>query len=205
MINEKQNDYSVFGNGELFEQLEPLFIEDGIKISKVYDDLEMGAESVNDAIVNEKQVLYLVGYKNMKARTARFHEFKERGVQFASWAASNATLSTNVAIGMGTLINQKTVLDNFVTIGECCFLNIGVSISHHTTIGNCVIIAPRAAVAGRVVIEDNVFIGTNATIIDHITVGENSIVAAGAVVIDDVPPNTMVAGNPARIKKHLDS
>ena len=41
------------------------------------------------------------------------------------------------------------------------------------------------------------------TVIDHINIGEYSLVAAGAVVINDVPPYTMVAGNPARIIKKI--
>ena len=36
------------------------------------------------------------------------------------------------------------------------------------------------------------------------TIGENSIIGAGAVVVDDVPPNTIAAGNPARVVKRLD-
>lgn len=42
-------------------------------------------------------------------------------------------------------------------------------------------------------------IGSGATILCGVTVGENSIVGAGSVVLKDVPPNTTVAGNPARI------
>jgi acetyltransferase-like isoleucine patch superfamily enzyme len=41
-------------------------------------------------------------------------------------------------------------------------------------------------------------IGSNATIICGITIGENAIVGAGSVVTKDVPPNTIVAGNPAK-------
>ena len=49
-----------------------------------------------------------------------------------------------------------------------------------------------------VVIEDNVWIGRAAIIMPGVTIGEGSIVAAGAVVMSDVPPNTLVLGNPAR-------
>jgi len=48
-------------------------------------------------------------------------------------------------------------------------------------------------------------VGSSSTILCGITVGENSIVGAGAVVTKDVPPNTVVAGVPARIIKSLES
>ena len=54
-----------------------------------------------------------------------------------------------------------------------------------------------------VIIEDNVWIGMNAVILKGVTIGENSVVAAGAVVSKSVPPNVVVAGNPAVIVKHL--
>ena len=48
-------------------------------------------------------------------------------------------------------------------------------------------------------------VGSSATILCGITIGENSIVGAGAVVTKDVPPNTVVAGVPARIIKKLET
>ena len=51
-------------------------------------------------------------------------------------------------------------------------------------------------------VESNVRIGSNATILP-VTIGKNSIVGAGAVVTKDVPPNCVVAGNPARVIREL--
>ena len=56
----------------------------------------------------------------------------------------------------------------------------------------------------RVVIEDNVWIGRNAVIMKGVTVGRGAIVALGAVVTHDVPPYTVVAGNPAKVVKQLE-
>lgn len=49
-----------------------------------------------------------------------------------------------------------------------------------------------------VVIEDNVFIGMNCLILKGVTLGEGSVIGAGSVVTKDVPPYTIVAGNPVR-------
>jgi len=57
---------------------------------------------------------------------------------------------------------------------------------------------------GRIRVNDNCFIGVRAIILPNVTIGPNSIVGAGAVVTRDVPPNTIVAGVPARILTSLD-
>ena len=53
-------------------------------------------------------------------------------------------------------------------------------------------------------IEENVWIGDSAIVCKGVTIGENSIIGTGAVVVDAIPPNTIAAGNPARVVKKLD-
>lgn len=63
---------------------------------------------------------------------------------------------------------------------------------------------PRPEIETKpVIIADNVWIGMNATVLKGVKIGENSIVAAGSVVTKSVPPNVVVAGNPATVIKHL--
>lgn len=52
---------------------------------------------------------------------------------------------------------------------------------------------------GCIEIMDDVFLGANSTILSNVRIGPKAIVAAGSVVTKDVPPNTVVGGNPARI------
>lgn len=57
---------------------------------------------------------------------------------------------------------------------------------------------------GRIVIHDNCFIGADAIILPGVSIGPNAVVAAGAVVTRDVPPNSVVGGNPARVLATVD-
>lgn len=57
---------------------------------------------------------------------------------------------------------------------------------------------------GGVFVGKNVWIGDKATILSGVNVGQGSIVAANAVVTKDVPPYSLVAGNPAKIVKHIE-
>lgn len=54
-----------------------------------------------------------------------------------------------------------------------------------------------------IIIEDGAWICFGATILKGVTIGKNSVVGAGAVVTKDVPPNVVVAGNPARIVREI--
>lgn len=61
----------------------------------------------------------------------------------------------------------------------------------------------RAVISLPIVIEKNAWIGAGAIVLPGVTIGENSVVGAGSVVTKDVPPNTVVVGNPARVIKTI--
>ncbi|WP_338139459.1 acyltransferase [Priestia megaterium] len=62
----------------------------------------------------------------------------------------------------------------------------------------------NADIFGRIKIGHNVHIGINAVIMPGVTIGDNVIVGVGAIVTKDVPPNSVVAGIPAKVIKSID-
>jgi acetyltransferase-like isoleucine patch superfamily enzyme len=55
----------------------------------------------------------------------------------------------------------------------------------------------------RTLVKKGASIGSGATILSNLSIGENAIVGAGSVVTKDVPPNSVVAGNPAKVLRHI--
>lgn len=110
----------------------------------------------------------------------------------------------DISVGRNVFINQNCTFYDLggLDIGDDVMIGPNVSI---ITSGHPIDPAQRRAcvVAKPIKIERNVWIGAGATIIGGVTVGENSVVGAGSVVTRDVPPNTLVGGNPARVIRSI--
>jgi acetyltransferase-like isoleucine patch superfamily enzyme len=116
-------------------------------------------------------------------------------------------------LGSKIVIGSGSIIDGTVTVGDRVKIESLVYIPTHTTLGNDVFIGPKAVLTNDryplrmrsqykpegPTIEDGVTIGANATILPGIRIGEGAFIAAGAVVLHDVPPWTLVKGNPGRI------
>jgi acetyltransferase-like isoleucine patch superfamily enzyme len=81
----------------------------------------------------------------------------------------------------------------------------GINIGEYSYIANGVLLLTHDYVNQKhkpIHIGSNCFIGANAIIMPGVTVGSGSIIAAASVVLENVPKNTLVAGNPAKVKKN---
>lgn len=98
---------------------------------------------------------------------------------------------------------------NQVVIGNGCLTGKWVTItdnSHGTTDMPTLRLQPslrKLYSKGPVIIGDNVWIGDKATVLPNVKIGDGSVIAANAVVTKNVPPYSVVAGNPAIIVKSL--
>lgn len=119
-------------------------------------------------------------------------------VEFGS--GKNIEMGSGSNIGRDSWISSDTVFGENVMTGPAIVI---LSYNHATRIDGTPFNQQGYTTRKPVIIEDNVWIGTRVIILSGVRVGCNSVIGAGAVVTKDVPPNCVVAGNPARIVKAL--
>ena len=106
----------------------------------------------------------------------------------------------DITVGRNVFVNQNCTFYDLggLDIGDDVMIGPNVSL---ITSGHPLKPSQRRSgvTAKPIVIERNVWIAAGVIIVGGVTVGENAVVAAGSVVTKDVPANTLVAGNPARV------
>ncbi len=117
-------------------------------------------------------------------------------------------IQKHVKVGKRCKISSHTFICEGVTIEDNVFIGHGVTFTNDTY--------PRATTAAgelqteqdwhveNTLIRSGASIGSGATILPNVTVGESAIVGAGSVVTTDVPPRSVVAGNPAKLIRILE-
>jgi acetyltransferase-like isoleucine patch superfamily enzyme len=118
-------------------------------------------------------------------------------------------IQKNATVGRRCKISSHTFICEGVTIEDNVFIGHGVTFVNDSY--------PRATTADgglqtesdwkveTTVVKRGASIGSGATILANLTIGENAIVGAGSVVTRDVPPNAVVAGNPAKVLRMIEN
>ena len=160
-------------------------------------------------------------FRFLKSKAARAVVFGDH-VSVYGGCSFSVGVNGRCSVGDFTLLNGALVMaEELIQIGSHCLIswNVGIADSDFHPLAPAQRIIDAHALApffkdrpprpeirtAPVIISDNVWIGMNAVILKGVTIGENSVVAAGAVVTKRVPPNVVVAGNPAVITKQLDA
>lgn len=125
----------------------------------------------------------------------------------------NTKIGTFVEIQKGVKIEKNCKISSHTFICEGVTIEDNVFVGHNVTFINDLF--PRATTADGslqgekdwicipTTVQSGASIGSSATLLCGITVGQNAIVGAGSLVTKDVPPNTIVAGNPAKVLRKI--
>lgn len=128
-------------------------------------------------------------------------------------------IADHTKIGAFVEIQKNAIVGKNCKISSHAFICEGVTIEDNAFIGHGVIFIndsyPRATTPDgslqtekdwkveRTLVKKGASIGSGSTILSNVVIGENAIVGAGSVVTKDVPANTIVAGNPAKVLRKI--
>ncbi|RFS19572.1 acyltransferase [Chitinophaga silvatica] len=110
-------------------------------------------------------------------------------------------IGDNTRIGIGNVVIGPVTIGNNVILAQ----NIVLSGLNHGYQDPEVPIALQPCTVGTIIVEDDCWIGANSVITAGVKIGKHAVVAGGSVVTKDVPPYTIVGGNPAKPIKHYNA
>lgn len=173
------------------------YVEAGTELSEMFHNLAQEALKITVEINNK--------YHTPEEITALFSELTGKKVHesFRLFPPFYTDCGKNITLGKNVFINAccKFQDQGGITIGDNCLIGHNVTIA---TLNHDFSPKKRANITPRPVnIGDNVWIGSDSTILPGVTIGSGAIVGAGSIVTKDVPENTTVAGNPAKIIREI--
>lgn len=170
------------------------------------DDVKTEIEKIEtrlcklETVVQEKisfELIIAVGEPSVREKL--FIKAKKNNLKIATLIDPTAIVSPSAKISEGTVICQFASVNAFTSIHENVLIQPYCVIGHHITIGAHSVMSPHATPGGNSIFGTRVFVGMNSSVKEKITIGNDVIIAMGASVFQNVPDNSTVVGNPARV------
>ena len=178
-------------------------VEIGTKIGKYKQIKVIGkTENLWNYLNNDDTYVFIayVGFKNEKAMHQKIISLNIPNEKFYNIIDPNSVIPHEYCqIGKGVLIAPFAQLSPDTTVSDNCMLLANSFLGHDSFMDHYAHLATNAVVGADVHVGKAVHVGSNATIREGVNIGDYSIIGGGAVVVKDVPENSIVVGNPARV------
>jgi len=179
------------------------FLPIGEKVGKFNGYNVIGRSSDVFKYLEDENVYFFIGYVGMKNEKEIFEKISSLGIpsnRYATLIHPTAIIPKGFChIGNGVLMAPLSQISPDTTIEDNCILLPNSFLGHDSTMRRFAHITSNSVIGGNVTIGRGAHIGTNATIREDVTIGDYALVGSGSMVLSDVPENSIVVGNPARI------
>lgn len=174
-----------------------IFVDDNVK-NRIVDEVPVYTleETLNE--FSKTELEFIVAAGEPTSREFLYKKIENHDLDVVSVIDPCFKFSRFSSVNSGTILHTGATVTVNVHIGKGCLINKHVVIGHDVTVGDYTVISPNVSVGGNVEMGSNCYIGSGAIIRNGIEIGENSIIGMGSVVLKDVEPNSVVAGNPAK-------
>lgn len=151
----------------------------------------------------EPDELYMLG-PTTPARAGLAREIEARfGLSLGTLVHPTAYVSPLAKLSAGCFVGANSIIGPGARLEANVFVNRGATVGHDTVLGAFSRVQPGANLGGLSRYGRGVTVGIGASVVERVEVGQNAFIGAGAVVIGDVPPDVLVVGAPAKVKKVL--
>lgn len=152
--------------------------------------------TISDWVPEENQV-FVMGISDTRIKRIVSDEMILKGAIFESIVSPECILGDYVEIGQGSVIMTPYNVESGVRIGKFVTL-LGSTIALDGRLGDYSTTGGFANLTSASIGKE-VYVGSHAVILSHVRVGDNAHIGVGSIVMNDVPSNTRVFGNPARV------